>query len=343
VSHIILQAWLRQETGEFIEHQSFISQKIAEFTKDFRRDYTVMDEVVDRELWEKCRKGRMTSRRMDEPAPMKREVKEEGGGYLEWKRSRRREGERDNDDRRERDSRDNNGGIRERDAREDDGGRERNGRSWRNEEYSWREERPGGDRRREGNLRSTPSREFKRETDRRDVEERQGRGRFADEDRWGSSMQDTSRGSVDGYGGGGSAYHDYDDGLEEVGRSGDFTNWKTAVVKRDVDVESRREEEPSTSVFLPPTLERGEEEDIDRLHRKVRDTVRSALNCYWPDAEEYMGEHKIGSREEYSSMAQEFCHRLRGQIKESYFTFHGTLKVLISPQYIDFSADGSES
>ena len=237
----------------------------------------MMDEVVDRELWEKCRKGRMTSRRMDEPAPMKREVKEEGGGYLEWKRSRRREGERDNDDRRERDSRDNSG-RRERDAREDDGGRERNGRSWRNEEYSWREERPGGDRRREGNLRSTPPREFKRETDRggyrdrRDVEERQGRSRFADEDRWGSSMQDTShfnngsdRGSVDGYGGGGPAYHNDDDGLEEVGRSGDFTNWKTAVVKRDV--ESRRDEEPSTSVFLPPTLERGEEEDIDRLHR----------------------------------------------------------------------------
>ena len=44
-----------------------------------------------------------------------------------------------------------------------------------------------------------------------------------------------------------------------------------------------------------------------------------------------MGEHKIGSREEYSSMAQEFCHRLRSQIKESYITFHGTLKVLILP------------
>merc|ERR1719180_307573 len=113
----------------------------------------------------------MTSRRMDEPAPMKREVKEEGGGYLEWKRSRRREGERDNDDRRERDSRDN-GGRRERDAREDDGGRERNGRSWRNEEYSWREERSGGDSRREDNLRSPPPREFKRETDRGSYRER---------------------------------------------------------------------------------------------------------------------------------------------------------------------------
>ena len=126
-----------------------------------RRDYTVMDEVVDRELWERCRKGRMTSRRV-EPAPMKREVKEEGGGYQEWKR-RRREGERDSR---------NNSGRRERDAREDEGRRERNGRSWRNEEYSWREERPGGDRRREGNLRSTPPTEFKRETDRGGYRER---------------------------------------------------------------------------------------------------------------------------------------------------------------------------
>ena len=125
-------------------------------------------------------------------------------------------------------------------------------------------------------MRSTPPTEFKRETDRggyrerREVEERQGRSRLVEEDRWGSSMQDTShysndsgRGSVDGYGGGGPAYHD--DGLEELGRSGDFTNWKTTVVKRDV--ESRRDEEPSTSVFLPPAVERGEEEDIDRLHR----------------------------------------------------------------------------
>ena len=51
-----------------------------------------MDEVVDRELWERCRKGRMTSRSM-EPAPRKREVKEEGG-YQEWKRRRREEKKR---------------------------------------------------------------------------------------------------------------------------------------------------------------------------------------------------------------------------------------------------------
>ena len=237
-----------------------------------RRDYTVMEEVVDRELWERCRKGRMTSRSM-EPAPRKREVKEEGGGgYQEWKR-RRREGERDsrdNDGRREKDPSDG----RERDSRDR---RERDSRdtSWRNEEYSWREreERPRGDRRREGNSRTTPSMEFKRETDRgyrerKGVEEKLGRSRLVKEERWGSSRQDTShysndsgRGSADGHGGG-PAYHD--DGLEELGRSGDFTNWSTAVVKRDR--EERREEEVSTG-FLPPTVERGEDEDIERLHK----------------------------------------------------------------------------
>ena len=49
--------------------------------------------------------------------------------------------------------------------------------------------------------------------------------------------------------------------------------------------------------------------------------------------QEYMGENKIGSMEDYRTMAREFCHKLREQIKESYLTFHGTLKVLIWPYW----------
>ena len=226
-----------------------------------RRDYTVMGEVVDRELWEKCRKGRMTRRRMEEPAPRKREVKEEGS-YQEWKRKRRREEESGlsyNDERRGRGNRD------------DDSRRERFA-SRRDEEYSWTEGRPQGGRRREDNhAPMDASREFKKETDRgyreREIEDRMGRNRLGEGERLGSSIHDIShfsndsgRGSADGYNGG-PAYHD--DGLEEVGRSGNFSNWKTAVVKRDVE---RREEQPSTSV-LPPEVARGEEEDIDRLHK----------------------------------------------------------------------------
>ena len=32
----LAQAWLLEKTGEFHEHQSVISQRIADFTKDFR-------------------------------------------------------------------------------------------------------------------------------------------------------------------------------------------------------------------------------------------------------------------------------------------------------------------
>ena len=32
----LAQAWLLEKTGEFLEHQSVISQRIADFTKDFR-------------------------------------------------------------------------------------------------------------------------------------------------------------------------------------------------------------------------------------------------------------------------------------------------------------------
>ena len=225
-----------------------------------------MDEVVDRELWERCRKGRMTSRSM-EPAPRKREVKEEGG-YQEWKR-RRREGEResrDNDVRRERDRPERDSwDRRERDARDT---------SWRNEEYSWREEGLRGGGRREGLLRTSPTMEFKRETDggyreRKAVEEKMIRSRLVEEERFGSGIQNTShfsndsgRGSADGYGGV-PAYND--DGLEELGRSGDFTNWSTAIVKRDRDVE--RSGELSSGVLPPAVVERGEEEDIERLHK----------------------------------------------------------------------------
>ena len=81
----------------------------------------------------------------------------------------------------------------------------------------------------------------------------------------------------------------------------------------------------------------------------MANTVCATLNHYWPDAkvincilpnvyatlhrgkahsqQEYNGQHKIGSLEEYRGMAKDFSHRLRAQIKDSYLTFNGTLKV----------------
>ena len=95
-------------------------------------------------------------------------------------------------------------------------------------------------------------------------EEQMNRNRLGEEEGMGSSMQDPSFVSNDGgHGivdqiGGGPVHHD--DGLEELGRSGDFSNWKTAVVKRDVE---RREEGLS-----PTVVERREDENIiHQLHK----------------------------------------------------------------------------
>merc|ERR1719500_679738 len=59
-------------------------------------------------------------------------------------------------------------------------------------------------------------------------------------------------------------------GIEELRRKGDFANWKTAVVKRE---ETKKGEGNQSAQSLPPPLERDEEDEIQRLHSKVRDTV----------------------------------------------------------------------
>merc|ERR1719357_1225670 len=53
------RAWLYVKTGDYLEHQNEISQRIAEFTRDFQRNYNLIKEVVDRSLWRKVREGRM--------------------------------------------------------------------------------------------------------------------------------------------------------------------------------------------------------------------------------------------------------------------------------------------
>ena len=257
-----------------------------------RRDYRVIEEVVDRDLWEKCRRGKLTSRREGgdalrkrggEDAPRKREIKEEtgSGSYREWKRSRedsgknyREDGERNYRGEGER----NHRGDDERNYRGEDprrssrDGSDRRERSHvrMNEEYSWQDERSSS---RRGYSSRDYHRQLKRESeeeyrDRREPEGKKSRDRSGEEERWGSSLDtshfsnDSGHGSSEGRGRE-TYYHDED--LEEVGRSGDFANWRTAVVKRDVDSRSR-EEESSTSV-CPPPVERSDEEDIERLHK----------------------------------------------------------------------------
>ena len=235
----------------------------------------MIEEVVDRDLWEKCRRGRLTSRREGGDAPRKREIKEEtgSGSYREWKRSREDSGKNYRED-----GERNHRGDGERNYRGEDptrssrDGSDRRERSHvqMNEEYSWQDERSSSRRRYSSqDYHSQLKRESEEEyRDRRGSEGKKSRDRSKEEERWGSSLDtshfsnDSGHGSTEGRGR--ETYYN-DEDLEEVGRSGDFANWRTAVVKRDVESRSR-EEESSTSV-CPPPVERSDEEDIERLHK----------------------------------------------------------------------------
>ena len=51
--------WLFLKTGEYLEHQNEISQKIAKYTRDFQRNYNLIREVVDRSQWRKAKDQRI--------------------------------------------------------------------------------------------------------------------------------------------------------------------------------------------------------------------------------------------------------------------------------------------
>ena len=51
--------WLEMKTGSFLKHQTEISQRNAELTKNFKRDSRDMKVVTDREMWSKAREGRV--------------------------------------------------------------------------------------------------------------------------------------------------------------------------------------------------------------------------------------------------------------------------------------------
>jgi len=120
-----------------------------------------------------------------------------------------------------------------------------------------------------------------------------------------------------------------DDDVEEVSRTGNFDNWRTATVK----VDSAPDPDPSVAstsskdVTATFSKERSVSEDVDRLHRKVANKVMKSLNKYYPGAEEFdPSQHKIGSPEEYSRLAKQLSHQLRRKIKESYEAYHSTLE-----------------
>jgi len=217
-------------------------------------------------------------------------------------------------------------------------------RGRKSEEHSWRVERADRDRTVQGGLMRSPTgpcpslddqkenvRGFReRFESRRVIEYKMDTRRIRQEEMVGSSRGDESKLSNDSGCGSGEAFHV----IEELHRRGDFANWKTAFVKKE---EMKRGEEERCPRTLPPAVERDEDEEIQRLHSKVRDTVCYHLNHYWSEAKEFLGESKFKSRNDYSSLARDFSHRLRDLIKESYLTLHGTLKgIMLTPDHKAF-------
>jgi len=314
------QAWLEKKTGSFLKHQTEISQRIAEFTKDFRRDFRDMKVVEDREMWMKAKEGKIRIERIDRIKTEKSYKREESSGSRReenYRREYEERGDLNKFDRRERyqdDDRDNSYNY----------DRERGDRYDRKRRY---EEDSGDNRRRDEEFRS-----FKYERDhgysyqmeRNPVDDRDERGwrsnervkselvEFEDARSRNDQVERVRRSPMR-------------DEIEEVSRSGNFQNWRTATVKVDTDPSIATTS--SKPVSTTTNKEKSVSEEVDRLHRKVANKVMKSLNKYYPGAEEFdPNNHKIGSPDEYTRLAKQFSHQLRRKIKESYEAYNSTLE-----------------
>jgi len=311
------QSWLESKTGSFLRHQTEISQRIAEFTKDFRRDFREMKVVKDFSLWRTAREGRIRERQSNS-SRVKKEYEESN-----WKRkSRDDEGYNEREEKRRRVSNERDDFETERNIRDNDSmGSYRTDRSIKHEtdRYYYNEERQFKYERE----RSPRERPMASDYPYVKHESSRDKGYHRDEHSYGCSNSDRRYGDEE-YREQRSRVYSDDSGIEEVSRTGNFSNWKTATVKVDRDsntaTTSTQHEPQSKSQMLV-------EEEVDRLHRKVATKVMKTLNRYYPGSEDFnKDEYKIGSAEEYSKLAKEFSHRLRRQVKESYEAYHGTLE-----------------
>jgi len=304
------QAWLEMKTGSFLKHQTEISQRIAEFTKDFKRDFRDMKVLEDRGMWNKAREGRIMGRREEvkreksEWSPTGRDAesqKNRGQGWRSERESYERQYERDRYERKY---------ERERSPVRKDRIEESNKGKYKRERYERNYERERSpvrtDRIDESYGRGNCSRE-----ERGEYSEREPRYKNEHEDR---ERRKSPKREI---------FRETSREVEEVTRSGNFDNWSTAKVKVDNSVASTSRQIMSTTT----TQEKSVDEEVDRLHRKVANKVMKILNKFYPGAEEFDPiQHKIGSPDEYSRLAKQFSHQLRRQIKESYEAYHGTLE-----------------
>jgi len=319
------QAWLEVKTGSFLKHQTEISQRIAEYTKDFKRDFRDMKLVESREMWNKARERKIRTKRMED-VRVKRENVDAARRFGERRSS---EHERDRSPQRGEASKDRSysreysghvkreytereydrepGYKRENSSRRSPD-REYHNRGWKSEKFEKDRSPQRNDRKREDSREHSRKQEYtEREPERGPSYQQESSPRRSREQAVDPTME-----------------------VEEMYRSGNFDNWSTAMVKVDPGSGQATTSSQNPIVSCISNQQKSVPEEVDRLHRRVAAKVMKNLNRFYPGAEEFESDlYKIGSPEEYSRLAKQFSHKLRRQIKESYQEYNGTLEGIV--------------
>ena len=309
------QSFLEREMGSFLVHQVEVQQAVAEFTKDYRRDYREMQEVKDDKVWREISRGTFRPRRERQRSRSpKRERRDYRDDYWRDYREdeRRVKRERSRSPRRTKQER--------RDYYEHD---DREGRGSR---YDDRERRGDRDDRHRDSYSSRrddhyQDRDRSRHEDSRSSVSHRDNGSDVSREKSRSQESHSSRPRVK------NEYRDEDD-ISEVSRSGNFENWSTARIKT-----SREDQDCGSNGYQGQQVV-GEtervsttEDDVARLHRRVAKHVMDKMNKYYPDTEEFDPMlHKIRDGVDYSRTAKALSHELRAKIKDSYEAYNGTLE-----------------
>ena len=313
------QSFLEREAGCLLVHQVEIQQAVAEFTKDYTRDYREMQEVKDDKIWQEISNGTFRPRRKRSRSPERerrdyrdddRRVKRERS----WSPKRPKREQRDfyhHDDRELREGREDRDRDRENyDDRYGRGDRER-------DRHDDRELRYRDDRHRDSN-RSRQDDNRDRDRDRGDSYSSSSvfhpSGTDTSSEKAGSQESHSSHHRVK------SEYRD-DDDIAEVSRAGNFENWSTARIKTSRDDQDERNID-HRAVGVTERVS-SLEDDISRLHRRVAKHVMENMQRYYQDSEEFNPSlHKIRDEEDFARIAKMLSHDLRAKIKESYEAYN---------------------
>ena len=318
------QSFLWKEIRSFLVHQAEIQQAVAEFTKDYRRDYREMGEVKDDRAWKEISKGTFRPPRERSRSP-KRERRDHYDGERRTKRERSRSPRRPKQE---------SGEFFQHDDRDDRG---RHSYNSRRDDYEDRARDRYYDRHSTGHSSNSYDNRQSSHDGRHYTGHSSNSPRNASHRDSGSDISREKSRSRDSFRVK-NEYRDEED-ISEVSRSGNFENWSTARIKTSRDDQDPVTRGPGCHVG-GGEAERvsSVEEDISRLHRRVATHVMNNMNKYYPDTEEFdPGLHKIRDGEEYSRTAKMLSHKLRAKIKESFEAYNGSLEgISLTPDHVAF-------